>query len=209
MNKKENKLGTDVKLRGMRTPRFLIWILGWFHGRRGFISKEANWHSNFTTTKIKDYQSYSARIWLATSDAVLDRKQIMIQQLTELKEIEKQLGMLREIQAEDGKLSVQQLRDNKVIRDRRGVLEARKKKIMQKIPEIREDINSIELAAEEILLDAKRKVESLLMVYFQGARKFLSEDAQIEIGLDNSSRYVYLDRKKEVEKVYEAYMERR
>ena len=208
MKKREHRFETNVKLRGMKTPRFLIWILGWFHGKKGFISKDTAWHSNFVETKVKDYQSYSARLWLETAKEVFGEKQKILQNMAELEELEKQLDMLKVIQPVEGNLSVQQLRENIIIRDRRGMLDVRKKKIIQKIPEIKENINHIELVTEELLLDAKRKVESVLMVYFQGARKHLAEDVRIEIPLDNSSRYVYLDRKREVEKVYERYMER-
>lgn len=189
---KEKTVKRNVKMRGMKIPRFLIWILGRVHGWKGLITCDnGEWHSSYMNTKIKDYQSYSARLWSATAEKIQKSRRMIIHMLAELKEVDQQLTGIRQARINVESPNAQQLRANKRVNNSINALEERKKTIQQDLPELHEAINSAELEAEEQLLDCRRRAESILQTYIQGARKYLSEDAKINIPWDELSRAVY------------------
>lgn len=206
MNEKDLK--KDVKMRGMKTPRFLIWICGRLHGRKGLIiCQDGECRSGFVNTKIKDYQSYAARLWMATAEEMQKGRKMMIHLLVELKQVERQLDNMYQSNTSSEPATVEQLRRNKVINSSRNALEERKKMILQHLPELRESMNISELVTEELLINGRRKAESLLQTYLQGARKYLKEDVRINLPEDESSREVYERRKRRLEENCEKCLE--
>lgn len=206
MNEKDLK--KDVKMRGMKTLRFLIWILGRLHGRKGIITdQDGECYSSFINTKIKDYQSYAARLWMATAEEMQKGRKMMIHLLVELKQVERQLDNMYQSNTSSEPATVEQLRKNKVINSSRNALEERKKMILQHLPELRESMNISELVTEELLINGRRKAESLLQTYLQGARKYLKEDVRINLPEDESSREVYERRKRRLEENCEKCLE--
>lgn len=189
---KEKNSKRKVKMRGLRVPRVFVWFLGWLHGRKGMITcSNGECHSAYLNTKIKDYQSYSARLWKATAQDVAKVRRTMLRMLAEHEILEQELADVNQLRCNLEKPSVQQLRKNKLINGSVNTLDERKKIIRQQLPQFHEMISGVELKTEEELLDCKAKIESLLHTYLQGALRYLQEVPIVNIPIDDVSKGIY------------------
>lgn len=196
-----------VKLKGLRTPHFIVWLIGHRHGRKGFIRIENGvLKSVYVDKKEKSYQVYSAGIWKGTAEELYSIRKRIIKLIAELESIDNLIKQNEGIIVEQTNLSVQQLRKQKREARIQENLKKEKTEKINQLPELAENINLEELRTEEILLEARRKLEKIIAIYLQGAQKYILDEVKFEIQSDPYSYEIYKTRNKRLNEIQQDIM---
>ena len=182
------------RVKGQRTPKIFIWILGRIHGKKGQIThKEGKWNSNYITRKEKEFQAICANVWKETVVRNAEIQKKIKSNETELEDINKQLEMLtqkdnteNELVGAASKLRRQRRRDENV---KKNI--ARKKNILFNLPILNEEIRNTEVETEETLLEIRHIYESIITIYLQGASKYIFDSAVINLNEDELAKKLY------------------
>ena len=182
------------KIKGQRTPKVFIWILGRIHGKKGRITHEdGKWNSSYITRKEKEFQAICANVWKETAGKNAEiNKQIKSNEI-ELKDINEQLEQVTMLDTAKSKDvgTANKLREQRRRNENANKNISRKKDILFNLPILNEEIRTREVETEERLLEVRHILESIITIYLQGASKYIFDDAVIELNEDELAKKLY------------------
>lgn len=182
MQQKVKVIGTvskeKIKMKGLHTPQFFIWIMGMIHNHRGLIVESSEgYQSPYMNKKSKDFHEYVAKMYQCTSvllsQHILGREQA----LSELQIIEEELGDYPDIRQNDSNMSVAEHRYYNNLKKEKEKLEAKRKECLQRLKKEEKSIETSEAETEEMILGIRCKMEGLLFTYLSGAHKAAEKTA--------------------------------
>lgn len=159
-----------LSIKGLRTPRILIWLLGLFHGkilRAGTIDPDSNLLcSSYITSKSKLYQEYCHKRIGVLEEELKNLRTEASCLMFENKTLQSQLSTL--VVDTTPAESNQQKRIAARVATLRSNALSRKDAILLRLSEISEEIRSKEIACSEELAAMAEALQSRFSTYGQG-----------------------------------------
>lgn len=190
------------QLKGLNTPRFLVFMCGFRHAGKGFIRID-EWgcmQSGFIKRKQEDFEYYCARMMERMEE---DLSPIRV----ELKKLFIEYASLEQESSGQNlknkpSRSIQDLREQEAVRQAKGALKSRRRQLFDQIVSLQKSLETREIVMEEELLAAAARMRSLLscychgVLYQMGGREWRTK-AVPEVSVDNRAYRLYCDRHRE------------
>lgn len=167
-----------VRLKGIWIPKIIVYLSGMIDARKGRIKTDVKGYpeSAYLCRKVKDYACYSSQIYNITK---LMNKNSVDKIISCEKELESVKGTI-DINNKDtkinksGNMSKKQCR--KIRRKEEELKNAleRKNLLETELKILSEHISCSEHETEQILINARSRLESMVMVYLQGAGRYIN-----------------------------------
>lgn len=197
-NGKEIQLKRKVKLKGLCVPKFIVYWLGRMDAKADRIKiDDLNMPSSaWLKRKTKDFVSYSAQVRDATKKVNNTIVQQIIRKSSELQQIEILLKKYENVESNFSECTKKDKKQLRMERRRESNLcsaEDRKKQIISQLGVLVETINLSEHETEQMLLDYRSRLESMITIYLQGASKHMDITTMSERILveDKESETIY------------------
>lgn len=197
-NNSEQKKLERVKMRGLKTPVFLVSFTGWIHSRRKkVIRNEKGISSNWLERKQKDFNEYCAVMLKETGRILLP--------------LRKELAVLQILTDEKGiKLTDEKKRSLNMqpqsIEEKRAEAAAKKEiqSLKESYQEDKEDMEELKLVIEELehesfqlLQKTREHAESKMLAYLHGANVIMSQCTLLDEAVKESELYKIYCKKEE------------
>lgn len=177
----------NVKIKGLKYPRFIYKLWGNFDERKGLIVNEnGRFKSEFIEGRQKVYGEYAAKIWGLTATNTQALRENKINEEAGLKNVKMKLELHENGKFTSSGNTAKDKRQNRLSENTQKTLMAAMESSEKNIALINSQIALSELQTEESLLVARRKTEKVISIYLSGAKKVLDKSI-IEINIDEPS----------------------
>lgn len=192
-----------VRLKGLHTPRLLIFFSGWLHARKGFI-KIDEWgcmQSGFIKRKQEDFEYYSAKLMENMEEALAPSRVELRKLLMEYTSL-KQKGAPSRVAQNKAAKSIREIRAAESGKREDKQRESRRRELFGEIVRVQKELDTKEVIMEEELLAAAARLRALLSCYCHGVlyhwgRREWDAKAVPEVSIDNRAYQLYRDWHKE------------
>ncbi len=190
------------RLKGLNTPRFLVFMSGWHHARKGFIRID-EWgcmQSGFIKRKQEDFEYYCAKMMEKMEENLSPVRMELKKLFIEYASLE-QDDSPHSTKNKSSK-SIQDLRAEESIRQARQSLKSKKKELFDQMIRLQKSLETSEIVMEEELLAAAARMRALLSCYCHGVlyhwgNREWSTKAVPEVSIENRAYHLYHNRHKE------------
>lgn len=166
-----NSAKKKVTMKGIKIPRMCIWILGYFHAKRGVISQENGQVSSpYIERKQKDFASYCARMYKVTARILRELRIQRCQVQDKMMGLEEMIAELQGQLWKEVPESIGEKRQDAAFRGKIENLKEEKQALMQELKKIKIFIEDSEHESEELIYETKSRAEALLVTYLEGAK---------------------------------------
>lgn len=169
-NKKQINCLKSVRMKGLKTPALLVSMKGWFHAKRGKVSREGKEvSSGWLEQKQRDFNAYCAELFKMTGSLLLPfRKELEALQDT-LKEEGKKQSVKEDEAAELTSQTIKEKRAEAALKKEIQSIKATCESNGKRIKELIITIDELEHESFQLLQKTKEQAESKMLAYLQGA----------------------------------------
>ena len=192
-----------ARLKGIHTPRFFVFFLGWLHARKGFI-KIDEWgcmQSGFIKRKQEDFEYYSAKLMEQMEEALSPSRVELKRLLMDYTALNQKGAPSKSAQNKAAK-SIREIRAAESGKQEDKLRESRRRELFGEIVRVQKGLETKEVIMEEELLAAAARLRALLSCYCHGAlynwgRREWDARAVPEVSIDNRAYQLYRNWHKE------------
>lgn len=196
------KLYPAEQPKGVNTPRFLIFLSGWHHARKGFIRID-EWgcmQSGFIKRKQEDFEYYCAKMMEKMEEDLSPVRMELKKLLIEYASLEQE-NFARAAKNKPSR-TIQDIRAEHDVRQAEQSLKTRRREVFDKMVSLQEGLETSEIVMEEELLAAAARMRALLSCYCHGVlyhwkSREWSTKAVPEVTIENRAYHLYHNRHKE------------
>ena len=190
------------RLKGLDTPRFLIFLSGWHHARKGFIRID-EWgcmQSGFIKRKQEDFEYYCARVMERMEEDLSPVRVELKKLFIEYASLE-QKAFARNVKNKSSR-TIQDMRAEESVRQAEQSVKSKRKELFDRIISLQKMLETKEIVMEQELLAAAARMRALFSCYCHGVLYHLgnrewSTRAVPEVSIDNRAYHLYRDRHRE------------
>ncbi len=189
-------------LKGINTPRFLVFLSGWHHARKGFIRID-EWgcmQSGFIKRKQEDFEYYCAKMMekmeVDLSPVRMELKKLFIEYASLKQET------FAHATKNKSSRSIQDIRAENDVRLAEKSLKSKRRELFDQMVSLQKKLETSEIVMEEELLAAAARMRALLSCYCHGVlyhwrNREWSTKAVPEVSIENRAYHLYHNRHKE------------
>ena len=189
-------------LKGINTPRFLVFLSGWHHARKGFIRID-EWgcmQSGFIKRKQEDFEYYCAKMMekmeVDLSPVRMELKKLFI----EYASLEQET--FAHATKNKSSRSIQDIRAENDVRLAEKSLKSKRRELFDQMVSLQKKLETSEIVMEEELLAAAARMRALLSCYCHGVlyhwrNREWSTKPVPEVSIENRAYHLYHNRHKE------------